>query len=301
MKYSLEERIKELVEASKKRILCLDGAMGSMIQSYNLEENDFRGDRFKNHNKDLKGNNELITITRPDVLYEIHQSFMKAGADIIETNTFGANAISQADYGLESIVYELNLKAAKIARSVADEFTRKTPDKPRWVAGALGPTTRTASISPDVNDPGFRNVNFDELVSTYLEQVRALIEGGADILIVETIFDTLNARAAVFAYEKYFEESKLRKLPLIISGTIIDVAGRTLSGQNVEAFYISLMHAKPFCIGLNCALGADLMYPFLQRLSNIASCYVHAFPNAGLPNAMGGYDETPENFAKNCK
>ena len=297
MEMNLETRLKALEEASRARILCLDGAMGSMIQTYNLQESDFRGERFKNHNHDLKGNNELITLTRPDILREIHSSFMDAGADILETNTFGANAISQSDYGLDSIVYELNLEAAKIARTVADEFTEMSPDKPRWVAGSLGPTTRTASISPDVNDPGARNISFDELVATYLVQTSALVEGGVDILLVETIFDTLNGKAALFAIETFFEDSGLQ-LPVMISGTITDASGRTLSGQTVQAFWHSVRHIKPFSIGFNCALGAEQMRPYIADIAMIADTYVCAFPNAGLPNEFGEYDESPEYMAK---
>jgi 5-methyltetrahydrofolate--homocysteine methyltransferase len=297
MEHNLEIRLKALDEASRARILCLDGAMGSMIQTYNLQEGDFRGERFKNHHHDLKGNNELITLTRPDILREIHSSFLDAGADILETNTFGANAISQSDYGLDSIVYELNLEAAKIARTIADEFTEMSPDKPRWVAGSLGPTTRTASISPDVNDPGARNISFDELVATYMDQTSALVEGGVDILLVETIFDTLNGKAALFAIETFFENSGLQ-LPVMISGTITDASGRTLSGQTVQAFWYSVRHIKPFSIGFNCALGAEQMRPHIADIAMIADTNVCAFPNAGLPNEFGQYDESPEHMAK---
>jgi len=297
MKTNLEKRLKKLEEISKTKILCLDGAMGSMIQAYNLQEEDFRGERFKSHNKSLKGNNELITLTQPNILRDIHESFLEAGADILETNTFSANAISQADYGLENVVGELNLEAAKIARAIADKFTEKTPHKPRWVAGSLGPTTRTASISPDVNDPGARNVTFDQLFRAYLDQIIALVDGGVDILLVETIFDTLNAKAALFAIQTFFEDNQI-SLPVMISGTITDASGRTLSGQTVEAFWHSVRHIKPFSIGFNCALGAEEMRPYIADMAKIADTKICAFPNAGLPNEFGEYDETPEYMAK---
>ena len=296
MSPELEKRLQDLKDAAETRILCLDGAMGSMIQTYSLTEQDYRGDRFSTHNQDLKGNNELITLTRPDVLREIHANFLEAGADILETNTFSANAISQSDYGLERLVYELNLESARIAREVADEYSAKTPDKPRWVAGSLGPTTRTASISPDVNDPGARNVSFDELAATYLDQARALVEGGVDILLVETIFDTLNAKAALFAIETFFEEGGPR-VPVMISGTITDASGRTLSGQTVQAFWHSVRHIKPFSIGFNCALGAEQMRPYIADIAGVADTRVCTFPNAGLPNEFGEYDESPEHMA----
>lgn len=289
----------------EERIVVLDGGMGTQIQTYRLEEDDYRGEEFKELEKLVKNNNDLLNITKPDLVTEIHEQYLRAGADIIETNTFNGQSISQSDYGLESWAFEINKQASILARRAADKVSTEADKfgETRWrlVAGAVGPTNRTASVSPKVEDPSFRNVTYMELVEAYKEQIAGLIAGGCHIIFIETIFDSLNARAAVFAYMTFFEESGLEKLPLILSGTIIDAAGRTLSGQNTEAFYISMMNAKPFCIGLNCALGATQMYPFLQRLSNIAQCYVHAYPNAGLPNAMGGYDETPENFAVNLR
>jgi 5-methyltetrahydrofolate--homocysteine methyltransferase len=258
------------------------------------------GERFRDVEKLLKNNNDLLVITQPQIIEGIHEAYLQAGADIIETNTFNGQSISQSDYGLEHMVLEINRRAARLARKAADRVTSATGQW-RLVAGAIGPTNRTASVSPKVEDPGYRNVSYTELKDSYKEQIRGLVEGGAHIIFIETIFDTLNARAGVYAYLEYFEESRLKPLPLFISGTIIDAAGRTLSGQNTEAFYISMMNAKPFCIGLNCALGAPLMHPFLQRLSRIARTYVHAYPNAGLPNAMGGYDETPEIFGENIR
>jgi len=287
--------------AFARRIHVLDGAMGTMIQRHKLGEADFRGERFKDHPKELKGDNDLLCFTRPELVQEIHSQYFGAGADICETNTFNGTSISQADYGLEHIVYELNKKAAELACAAAAEWTAKQPHKPRFVAGAIGPTSRTASISPKVNDPGFRNVTFMELVDAYKEQVKGLVDGGVHILMVETIFDTLNAKAALFGIEEYYKETGTPRLPLIISGTITDQSGRTLSGQTTEAFYISMAHAKPFCIGLNCALGAADMRPYLQRLGQIAECFVHAYPNAGLPNAMGGYDETPESMYESLR
>ena len=284
----------QLKAAFAQRIHILDGGMGTMIQQYRLTEADFRGSHFTTHHKDLRGDNDLLVLTRPDVIEEIHTAYFEAGADICETNTFNATTISQADYDLEHVVYDLNKAAAIVARRAADKVTRAQPHKPRYVAGAIGPTSRTASISPKVNDPGFRNVSFPELIVAYKQQVSALVDGGVDILLVETIFDTLNAKAALFAIEEYWTETGKPRLPLIISGTITDASGRTLSGQTTEAFYISMAHSRPLCIGLNCALGAPEMRPYLQRLSNIAECYTHAYPNAGLPNAMGGYDEKPE-------
>ena len=276
-----------------ERIVILDGAMGTMIQGYKLDEAGYRGARFKDFARDLKGNNDLLTLTQPDIIREIHGQYFAAGADVIETNTFNSTAIAQADYALEHLVHELNLEAAKLARAVADDYEGKN-GRPRFVAGALGPTNRTASISPEVNDPGFRNVSFDELVAAYTEAVHGLVEGGVDLLLVETIFDTLNAKAALFAIDQYFEAHKIR-LPIIISGTITDASGRTLSGQTVEAFWNSVRHAKPLAIGLNCALGAQLMRPYIEELSGIADTYVSAYPNAGLPNPLAetGYDETP--------
>lgn len=282
-----------LPEQIEKRILVLDGAMGTMIQRYQLSEKDFRGERFKDHAHDLRGNNDLLSITRPDIIKQIHAQYLEAGADIIETNTFSSTTIAQADYKLESLAYELNFQSAKIAREVADEFTKKNPAKPRFVAGAFGPTNRTASISPDVNNPGFRAISFDELVKAYTEQARGLIDGGADWLLVETVFDTLNCKAALFAIKKVQEE-KGTSLPVSVSGTITDASGRTLSGQTTEAFWISIKHANLFSVGLNCALGAKDMRPYLETLSNVANTWVSVYPNAGLPNAFGGYDESPQ-------
>ncbi|HKV97984.1 MAG TPA: methionine synthase [Gammaproteobacteria bacterium] len=279
-----------------KRILLLDGAMGTMIQTYKLSEEEFRGTRFKNHARDLQGNNDLLVLTRPRVIEEIHQAYLDAGADIIETNTFNSTAISQADYGTQALVYELNCEAARLARRLTEKMTRATPEKPRFVAGILGPTSRTASISPDVNDPGFRNVSFDELRAAYAEAVRGLLDGGAELLMVETVFDTLNCKAALYAIEEHFERSGAR-VPVMISATITDLSGRTLSGQTPEAFWNSVRHVKPFSIGLNCALGAEQLRPYVEELARIADCYVSAHPNAGLPNAFGAYDETPQHMA----
>ncbi|MFN8261083.1 MAG: homocysteine S-methyltransferase family protein [Chitinophagales bacterium] len=286
-----------LNQIAKERILILDGAMGTMIQRYKLEEADYRGERWKNHPHPLKGNNDLLSITRPDIIKEIHRQYFEAGADIVETNTFSGTTIAQADYHLEDAVYDINFQSAKIAKEVADDITAKEPHKPRFVAGAMGPTNRTCSISPDVNDPGFRAVTFDELVKAYYKQARALIDGGVDILLVETIFDTLNAKAALFAIQSLFEDIG-KEYPVMVSGTITDASGRTLSGQTTEAFLISLSHVPLFSIGLNCALGAKELRPYLQVLSKEAPFYISAYPNAGLPNAFGGYDETPEQMAE---
>jgi 5-methyltetrahydrofolate--homocysteine methyltransferase len=285
-----------LEKAATERILIIDGAMGTMIQKRKPTEETYRGKRFKNWPMDVKGNNDLLVLTQPGMIREIHGEYLEAGADIIETNTFNAQVISMADYGMEELAYEMNVEAAKIARQAADRWMLKTPDKPRFVAGAVGPTNRTASISPKVNDPGFRNVDFDELRAAYKEQVLGLIEGGADIILIETIFDTLNAKAAGFATLEAFEEKGVR-LPIMLSGTITDRSGRTLSGQTAEAFWYSLRHLKPFSVGLNCALGAELMRPYLADLSHIADVRISAYPNAGLPNAMGEYDETPHDMA----
>jgi 5-methyltetrahydrofolate--homocysteine methyltransferase len=278
----------------EQRIAILDGAMGTMIQRFKLSEEQYRGERFKDFPRDVKGNNELLSLTRPDVIADIHEGYLAAGADIIETNTFGATTIAQADYEMAHLAREMNLASAKIARAACDKFS--TPDKPRFVAGALGPTPKTASISPDVNDPGARNVDFETLRAAYYEQVEALVEGGADLILVETIFDTLNAKAALFAVDEYFEKSGER-LPLIISGTVTDASGRILSGQTVSAFWYSVRHAQPLAIGLNCALGAALMRPYIQELNRIApETFISCYPNAGLPNPMAetGFDETPE-------
>jgi 5-methyltetrahydrofolate--homocysteine methyltransferase len=285
-----------LEKAATERILIIDGAMGTMIQKRKPTEETYRGKRFKDWPMDVKGNNDLLVLTQPGMIREIHGEYLEAGADIIETNTFNAQVISMADYGMEELAHEMNVEAAKIARQAADKWTLKTPDKPRFVAGAVGPTNRTASISPKVNDPGFRNVDFDELRAAYKEQVLGLIEGGADIILIETIFDTLNAKAAGFATLEAFEEKGVR-LPIMLSGTITDRSGRTLSGQTAEAFWYSLRHLKPFSVGLNCALGAELMRPYLADLSHIADVRISAYPNAGLPNAMGEYDETPHDMA----
>ena len=285
-----------------ERILILDGAMGTMIQARRLSESDYRGPAecgLNGHARDLKGDNDLLALTKPDVIRAIHDEFLAAGADIIETNTFNATRIAQADYGLEGRVREINLAAARIARERADAWTAKTPDKPRFVAGALGPTNRTATISPDVNDPGFRNVSFDALAAAYGEAVAALVEGGVDLLLVETVFDTLNAKAALFAIDDYFERQGVR-LPIIVSGTITDASGRTLSGQTTEAFWNSVRHAKPLAVGLNCALGAALMRPYIEEMARVADTFVSCYPNAGLPNPMSetGYDETPETTSR---
>src|SRR5882757_3658317 len=280
----------------EKRILVIDGAMGTMIQRYQLTEKDFRGERFRDHLSDLQGNNDLLNITRPDVIKAIHAEYLDAGADIIETNTFSTQVISLADYHLEELAYELSYEGARLAREVADEYTLKEPHKPRFVAGAVGPTNRTASLSPDVNDPGYRAVSFDDLAEAYYTQVRGLVDGGADVLLVETIFDTLNAKAALFAINRYATESG-KHLPVMISGTITDASGRTLSGQTVEAFWNSIRHANLLSVGLNCALGAKEMRPHLEELSTIANAYISAYPNAGLPNEFGGYDEMPHETA----
>jgi 5-methyltetrahydrofolate--homocysteine methyltransferase len=291
-----------LTKLLRERILVLDGAMGTMIQSRKLDEADYRGPAacgLHGHAGDLKGDNDLLALTQPEVIRAIHDEFLAAGADIIETNTFNATRIAQADYRLGNRVREINLAAARIARERADAWTAKTPDKPRFVAGALGPTNRTATISPDVNDPAFRNVSYDELVVAYGEATAALVEGGVDLLLVETVFDTLNAKAALFAIDAYFEEHGTR-LPLIVSGTITDASGRTLSGQTTEAFWNSVRHARPLAVGLNCALGAALMRPYIEEIARVADTFVSCYPNAGLPNPMSetGYDEAPETTAR---
>jgi 5-methyltetrahydrofolate--homocysteine methyltransferase len=287
-------RAQQLPAILAQRIAILDGAMGTMIQRFKLDEAQYRGQRFKDFHKDVKGNNELLSLTRPDVIRDIHERYLAAGADLIETNTFGATTIAQADYDMADLAYEMNLASARIAREACDKYS--TPDKPRFVAGAVGPTPKTASISPDVNDSGARNVNFEELRAAYYDQVKALVEGGADVLLVETIFDTLNAKAALFAIEEFFEASGER-LPLIISGTVTDASGRILSGQTVTAFWHSVRHSHPLAIGLNCALGATLMRPYIQELNKVAGdTFISCYPNAGLPNPMSdtGFDETPD-------
>lgn len=289
-----------VTEEIKKRILVLDGAMGTMIQRHKLEEADFRGSRFADYPHLLKGNNDLLSITQPDIISEIHRQYFAAGADIVETNTFNSNRISMADYHMEDLVTELNLASAKLARAAADEFTAKNPAKPRFVAGSIGPTNRTASMSPDVNNPGFRAVSFQDLVVNYKEQTKALVKGGVDMLLVETVFDTLNAKAALFAIEEVFEEFG-RKIPIMVSGTITDASGRTLSGQTTEAFLISIQHIPLLSVGLNCALGASQLRPYLQILDQKAPFYVSAHPNAGLPNAFGEYDESPEQMGEQIK
>ncbi|MFN3814762.1 homocysteine S-methyltransferase family protein [Brevundimonas sp.] len=290
------DRIAALHAAAKERILVLDGAWGVMIQRCELSEEDFRGERFRAHSHPQKGNNDLLILTRPDIIADLHDQYYGAGADISETNTFSSTTIGQADYGLEDVVWDLNFEGARIAREVADRWTGKEPHKPRFVAGSMGPTNRTLSISPDVNDPGFRAVSFDEVYEAYKQQARALHEGGVDLFLVETIFDTLNAKAAIKAILDLQDEG-YEALPLWISGTITDRSGRTLSGQTAEAFWNSVRHAKPFAIGLNCALGADLMRPHIADIARVADTLVAAFPNAGLPNAMGQYDEEPHQTA----
>jgi 5-methyltetrahydrofolate--homocysteine methyltransferase len=294
MKPLVYTRGQALPEILNQRIAILDGAMGTMIQRFKLGEAQYRGARFADFHKDIKGNNELLSLTRPDVISDIHEKYLAAGCDLIETNTFGATTVAQADYDMQDLAREMNVQSAKLARAACDKFS--TPDKPRFVVGALGPTPKTASISPDVNDPGARNVSFEELRAAYYEQVEALFEGGADVLLVETIFDTLNAKAALFAIDEFFEASGER-LPLIISGTVTDASGRLLSGQTVTAFWHSVRHARPLAVGLNCALGAALMRPYIQEMARVAGdTFISCYPNAGLPNPMSetGFDETPE-------
>ena len=285
--------MKDIKSILKDRILVLDGAMGTMIQRHKLEEEDFRKGWFEGHDFPLKGNNDLLSLTRPDIIKSIHAEYFEAGADIAETNTFSGTTIAQADYGLENAVYDINFHSAKIAREVADEFTEKNPNKPRFVAGSMGPTNRTASISPDVNDPGFRGITFDELVVAYKQQTNALMDGGVDLLLVETVFDTLNAKAALFAIDEVFDDRN-EKIPIMVSGTITDQSGRTLTGQTTEAFLISIAHMDLLSVGLNCALGASMMRPYLQVLDKKSPFGVSAHPNAGLPNEFGEYDETAE-------
>jgi 5-methyltetrahydrofolate--homocysteine methyltransferase len=287
-------------EELEKRILIIDGAMGTMIQRHKLEEKDYRGERFKDWHTDVKGNNDLLSITQPEIIVGIHKQYLAAGADIIETNTFSSTSIAQADYDMQSLAYELNVAAAKCARKAIEEFFSSSEGKDRqgaWVAGAIGPLNKTLSLSPDVNNPGYRAVTFDEVADAYTEQIRGLVDGGVDILLIETIFDTLNAKAAIYAAKKFFRENKVAELPIMISGTITDASGRTLSGQTLEAFYTSIRHAKPLSVGLNCALGATQMRPHIEELSQLAECFTSAYPNAGLPNAFGEYDEQPHETA----
>jgi 5-methyltetrahydrofolate--homocysteine methyltransferase len=289
--------MKDIRNELQQRILIIDGAMGTMIQRHKLEEADYRGERFKDWHTDVKGNNDLLSITQPEIIIGIHKLYLEAGADIIETNTFSSTVIAQADYDMQSLAYELNVASAKCARIAADEFTAKNPAKPRYVAGAIGPLNKTLSLSPDVNNPGYRAVTFDEVATAYTEQIKGLVDGGVDIILIETIFDTLNAKAAIYATKNYFRNNNLPELPIMISGTITDASGRTLSGQTLEAFYTSVAHANPLSVGLNCALGASEMRSHIEELSQIASCYVSAYPNAGLPNAFGEYDEQPHETA----
>ena len=292
--------MKTIYDILQERILILDGAMGTMIQRHSLTEEDFREGWFEDHPSPLKGNNDLLSLTRPEIIKDIHRQYFAAGADIAETNTFSGTTIAQADYSLEKAVYDINYQSAKIAREVADEFTAAEPHKPRFVAGSIGPTNRTASISPDVNDPGFRAITFDQLVEAYAQQVKALIDGGVDILLVETVFDTLNAKAALFAIDKVFDEIG-KVYPIMVSGTITDQSGRTLTGQTTEAFLISVSHIPLISVGLNCALGASMMRPYLQVLNQKSPFGVSAHPNAGLPNEFGQYDETPEMMAEQIR
>jgi 5-methyltetrahydrofolate--homocysteine methyltransferase len=289
--------MKDIRTYLNERILIIDGAMGTMIQRHKLQESDYRGERFSHWHKDVKGNNDLLSITRPDLITSIHEEYLAAGADIIETNTFSSTSIAQADYDMQSLVMELNVASARCARKAADTYTAADPDKPRFVAGAIGPLNKTLSLSPDVNNPGYRAVTFDEVVASYTEQIEGLVTGGVDLLLIETIFDTLNAKAAVFAIKDFFRKRSIPELPIMISGTITDASGRTLSGQTLEAFVISLMHAKPLSIGLNCALGAREMRSHIEELSSMVPCYTSAYPNAGLPNAFGEYDEQPSETA----
>ena len=285
-------------EALQERILVIDGAMGTMVQRHKLTEEDFRGTRFANWHSDVKGNNDLLCITQPAIITGIHLQYLEAGADIIETNTFSSTSIAMADYDMQELAYELNVAAAKCVRDAIDQYKAKHPNsKEKYIAGSIGPLNKTLSLSPDVNNPGFRAVTFDEVVVAYTEQIRGLVDGGVDIILVETIFDTLNAKAAIFAIKEYFRKIGQPELPIMISGTITDASGRTLSGQTLEAFYTSVAHAKPLSVGLNCALGAQEMRAHIEELSQIATCYTSAYPNAGLPNAMGEYDEAPHQTA----
>jgi len=292
--------MKDILEILRERILVLDGAMGTMLQRYGFTEDDFRGERFKEWPQPLQGNNDLLSLTQPEAIATVHAKYLEAGADIIETNTFSATTIAMADYKMEELVYELNFESAKIAKRVADEYTAKNPNKPRFVVGSIGPTNKTASMSPDVNDPGYRAISFDELRIAYRQQVEALLDGGVDLLLVETIFDTLNAKAALFAIEEVKEERNI-EVPIMVSGTITDASGRTLSGQNAEAFLISISHIPILSVGFNCALGASQLLPHLEVLSSRTDFAISAHPNAGLPNAFGEYDETPEQMALQIK
>ena len=289
-----------LYTALNERILVLDGAMGTMLQRYKFSEEDYRGERFKDWEYSLKGNNDLLSLTQPQAIEEVHRKYLEADADIIETNTFSGTTIAMADYHMEELVYELNYESAKIARKICDEFTNLNPDKPRFVAGSMGPTNKTASLSPDVNDPGYRAITFDELRIAYKQQAEALLDGGSDILLVETIFDTLNAKAALFAIDEIHEERNI-KIPIMVSGTITDASGRTLSGQTAEAFLISISHLNLLSVGLNCALGAKQLTPYLETLSKNSDFFISAYPNAGLPNAFGQYDESPEFMAEQIR
>ncbi len=290
----------KIKDALAKKILIIDGAMGTMVQQYKLNEADYRGERFKNWHKDIKGNNDILCLTRPDIIEQIHLEYLRAGANIIETNTFNAQSISLADYDMQEFAYEVNVAAGKIARGAIERFKGETnqPDGDFYVAGAIGPMNKTLSISPDVNNPGYRAVTFDEVANAYTEQISGLVDSGVDILLIETIFDTLNAKAAIYAINTYFKNTGKEKLPVMISGTITDASGRTLSGQTLEAFYVSVKHAEPISIGFNCALGAKDMRQHIKELARISTCNVSAYPNAGLPNAMGEYDETPEQTAE---
>lgn len=290
----------KLYKALSERILVLDGAMGTMLQRYKFSEEDYRGERFKNWEYPLKGNNDLLSLTQPQAIEEVHRKYLEAGADIIETNTFSGTTIAMADYHMEDLVYELNFESAKIARKVCDEFSTANPEKPRFVAGSIGPTNKTASLSPEVNDPGFRAITFEELRVAYRQQAEALLDGGADILLVETIFDTLNAKAALFAIDEIQEERKI-EIPIMVSGTITDASGRTLSGQTAEAFLISVSHLNLLSVGFNCALGAQQLTPYLETLANNSDYHISAYPNAGLPNAFGQYDESPEFMASQIR
>ena len=289
-----------LYQNLQQRILVLDGAMGTMLQRYQFTEEDYRGERFKNWESPLKGNNDLLSLTQPHAIEAVHRKYLEAGADIIETNTFSATTIAMADYHMEDLVYELNFESAKIARKVCDEFTALTSEKPRFVAGSIGPTNKTASLSPDVNDPGYRAITFEELRIAYKQQAEALLDGGSDILLVETIFDTLNAKAALFAIDQIQEERKIQ-IPIMVSGTITDASGRTLSGQTAEAFLVSISHLNLLSVGFNCALGAKQLTPYLETISNNSEFYISAYPNAGLPNAFGQYDESPEFMAEQIR